>query len=375
MEKDLKTLLEKVVLSEDTKEALIEAWTTKVGEVREEVAAELREEFSSRFEHDKGVVVEAMEKFITDRLAKETAGLIDGQKKLAEERAALTKKGGSISEKFEKFMTAKLVGELKEFASERGIVSEKIAKTEKFIVSKLAEELKEYEDSKAQLISERVAVEVEKNKQIADAKKSFVEKASSLAEKVISEGLKAEFSQLREELAEARKLTFGRKIFESYMAEYAANFFNESEEVKKISSKIGELEGALSEAKKSIEAKDAELSEAKKEVRITKELVERKEVLSDILSPLNKEKRAIMGKLLESVETRKLRDSYNKFLPSVLGVHETGVKQTLTENTSRDEGASHEGKRVVDGNRKALEEKEAAEIVELRNLTRQVKHS
>ena len=198
MEKDLKTLLEKVVLSEETKEALTEAWNIKVSEVREEVSAELREEFSNRFEHDKVVVVEAMEQFVTDRLAKETTSLIEAQKKVAEERVALSKKGASISENFEKFMTTKLVEELKEFTAERGAIAGKLEKAEKFIIRKLAEELKEYEVSKAKLIEERVAVEAEKKQAIEEAKKTFIIKASALSEKVISEGLKAEFTQLRD---------------------------------------------------------------------------------------------------------------------------------------------------------------------------------
>jgi len=374
MEKDLKTLLEKAVLNEETKEALQEAWTTKVQEVREEVSAELREEFSNRFEHDKSVVVEAMEKFIADRLTKETAALIQGQKKLAEERVSLATKGKYISEKFMKFMTGKLVEELKEFGAERKVVAEKLEKAEKFIVRKLAEEIKEYEGDKVKLTEERVALETEKKQAIEEAKKLFISKASALSEKVISEGLKAEFTQLREELVEARKLTFGRQIFEAFVSEYASNFFNESGEVKKISSKIEVLESELAQAKAAIESKEKELLETKKENRITKELVERKEVLADILSPLNKEKRAIMNKLLESVETRKLRESYGKFLPSVLGVHETGEKTTLTESTKKDEASSNEGKRVVDGNRKAIdEEQDSAEIVELRKLVGQTK--
>jgi hypothetical protein len=368
MEKDLKTLLEKVVLSEETKEALSEAWTAKVAEVREEVSAELREEFSNRFEHDKVVVVEAMEKFITDRLVKETADLVTAQKTVAEERVALAKKASVISENFEKFMTGKLVEELREFEGERAAVAGKLEKAEKFVISKLAEELHEYEDSKAKLIEERVAVETEKKQKIEEAKKLFITKASALSEKIISEGLKAEFKQLREELAEARKLTFGRKIFEAVAAEYSVSFFNESEEVKKINAKKGEVEAELKNAKEDAEAKGKELAEAKKTLRITNELVERKEVLADILSPLNKEKRSIMNKLLESVETRNLRGSFAKFLPSVLGVNET-EKRTLTETAKRDEDASNESKREVNGNRKArYEEPEDADIIAINKM-------
>ena len=269
MEKDLKTLLEKVVLSEETKEALTEAWNAKVAQIQEEVSAELREEFSNRFEHDKIVVVEAMEKFITDRLTKETASLIEAQKKVAEESVALANKGKTISEKFEKFMTSKFVEELSEFETERSAVAGKLEKAEKFIIHKLTEELKEYEDSKTKLVEERVAVEVEKKQAIEEAKKVFISKASALSEKIISEGLKAEFAQLREELAEARKTTFGRKLFEAFVSEYSASFFNESVEVKKIGSKIETSKQHSLKLRRHSESKDIELTEAKKQVRIT----------------------------------------------------------------------------------------------------------
>ena len=105
-------------------------------------------------------------------------------------------------------------------------------------------------------------------------------------------------------------------------------------------------------------------------------MVERKEVLADILSPLNKEKRSIMNKLLESVETRKLRESFVKFLPSVLGVNETAAKTTLTENTKKMKRLHMKASAIVDGNRKAIEEEqENAEIVELRQLARLNKRS
>lgn len=365
MENDLKILLEKAVLSEETKEALSTAWAKKVEAVREEVATELRQEFASRFEHDKGVIVEGMDNFLTTSLTKEIEVFAENEKKLAEERVALENKGKMISEKFEKFMEKALSDELKEFKSERKMVAEAINKAEKFVVTKLAEEISEYEESKAKLIEERVAVETEKKAEIAAAKKLFVEKASVLAEKVINETIKTEFTQLRQDLEEARKLTLGRKIFEAFATEFGANFFNESAEVKKISEKVSELNKQLSEAKKSIEDKDIALSESAKQVKVAQELVERNTVMGDILSTLDANKRSVMRKLLESVETSKLRDSYKKFLPTVLNAKNEGRK-SLVENT---EATSHEGRRFEEGNRKAMVTKEQSpELTELSRL-------
>ena len=368
MAKDLKTLLEKAVLSEETKEAISTAWTAKVEQVREETATELRQEFSSRFEHDKNSIVEAMDQFLTDHLGKEIKSLVESQKKVAQERVALTKKGETINEKFEKFMLTALSKELSEFSANRKAFVESINKAEKFIVSHLAEEIKEYEDCKNKLIEERVSVQAEKTKEINEAKKRFIEQASLVAEQVISESIKAEFTELRENLAEARKQTFGRKIFESFAAEFGSNFFSESSEIKKIASKVKALETQLSEAKNQVSAKASELTESQNQVKVAQELLERNTVMSDLLTSLSKDKRAVMRKMLESVDTRKLRENYKKFLPAVLNTFEGNREDLSTKTELVENNTATVAKRVVDGNRKVIVEKE--EIAEIQDLLR-----
>jgi hypothetical protein len=55
-----------------------------------------------------------------------------------------------------------------------------------------------------------------------------------------------------------------------------------------------------------------------KEIRVIKESTERKEILANLLKPLNKEKATVMSELLESVQTVKLQSAYDKYLPAVL---------------------------------------------------------
>ena len=55
-----------------------------------------------------------------------------------------------------------------------------------------------------------------------------------------------------------------------------------------------------------------------KEIKVIKESTERKEILANLLKPLNKEKATIMSDLLESVQTGKLQSAYEKYLPAVL---------------------------------------------------------
>lgn len=94
MEKGLKELLESAVLNEETKTAFLEAWTTKLdevkAEVRESVETEVREEYASRFANDKSELVEAMDRMLTDAVQEQATRTFAAEKALKEERARLT---------------------------------------------------------------------------------------------------------------------------------------------------------------------------------------------------------------------------------------------------------------------------------------------
>ena len=67
----IKPLLESGLINEDIGQQLNEAWESKLNEAREQVRAELREEFAQRYEHDRNVMVEALDKMVTDGLQSE----------------------------------------------------------------------------------------------------------------------------------------------------------------------------------------------------------------------------------------------------------------------------------------------------------------
>ena len=79
-----KQLVESGVMSEETKTELESAFTKKLQENRDQVTAELREEFAKRYAHDKSVMVEAIDKMLGDRLAVEMAELAEDKKALVE---------------------------------------------------------------------------------------------------------------------------------------------------------------------------------------------------------------------------------------------------------------------------------------------------
>ena len=71
MQDAIKPLLDSELLSEEAQQEITEAWETKLNEAREQVRAELREEFAQRYEHDKSVMVEALDRMVTEGLTAE----------------------------------------------------------------------------------------------------------------------------------------------------------------------------------------------------------------------------------------------------------------------------------------------------------------
>lgn len=115
--------------------------------------------------------------------------------------------------------------------------------------------------------------------------------------------IEAEFTELKTDLVEAKKLDFGRRMFESFMGEYEAKFVSEDETHTK-----------LAEAQTQLAAVTAKLNEA----TATKAKMERTIKLEGLLEPLQGHSRSLMETLLASVETKDLEKSYNKFITSVL---------------------------------------------------------
>jgi hypothetical protein len=94
-----------------------------------------------------------------------------------------------------------------------------------------------------------------------------------------------------------------------------------------------------------------------REIRIQKDLMERKAVMAELLAPLGADKRELMKELLESVQTPKLSTAFDKYLPTVMeGEKKKSVKATLTEGTE------------VTGNRESKPEVGLDNILDIRKL-------
>jgi len=67
----LKPLMESGLINEDIGQQINEAWESKLNEAKEQIRAELRDEFANKYEHDRSVMVNALDKMVTESLSEE----------------------------------------------------------------------------------------------------------------------------------------------------------------------------------------------------------------------------------------------------------------------------------------------------------------
>lgn len=346
----IKPLLESGLINEDVSQAINEAWEVKLNEAREQVRAELRDEFAQRYEHDRSVMVEALDKMITDNLSQEIREFQEEKKAINEDRVAARMKLREDAAKFNDFMVTKLAEEIKELRSDRKIQKENQQKLEKFIVHALAREIKEFATDKQAVVEAKVKLVAEGRKQLEALKAKFVSESSKRLSSVVTSHLKGELTQLKEDIKAAQENNFGRKIFEAFAGEFSVTHLNEKAETKKLMQKLAQKEAQLSEAIKQKEETKKLVESKDREVRIIKESVQREKVMGDLLSTLNEEKAKVMRSLLESVQTTKLQASFDKYLPAVLntGASKKADKAMISESVSEVTGDKSAKKQEVE---------------------------
>jgi len=330
----IKPLLDSDLVNEDTRTAIAEQWEAKMVEAKETVRAELREEFAQRYEHDKTVMVEALDKMVTDGLATEISQISEEKKALANDRVKFNKSMTENANKFNNFLVQKLSEELRELRKDRISSKTGFEKLESFVVGALAEEIKEFASDKKDLVETKVRLVSNARAQLDNLKSKFVKESAKKMSSTVSTHLKAEMGQLKEDIKIARENNFGRRIFEAYATEFGATHLNENAEVRKLNAAIVKKDKQLAEAIK-IQDKAKTLIENKNhEIKVIKEANERDATLDELLSPLNDEKRSVMTNLLENVQTSRLKNAFEKYLPAVISETKGTKKATaLTEQT------------------------------------------
>jgi len=330
----IKPLLDSGLINEDVSKELNEAWESKLTEAREIVRAELREEFAQRYEHDKTVMVEALDKMVTEGLAGELASIATEKQALAEDRVKFQHKMKESATKFNSFLVTKLAEEISELRKDRKMHTEGVAKLENFVVHALAKEIQEFAADKRDLVETKVRLVSEARNKLETLKARFVKESANKMSQAVSKHLKAELNQLQEDIKVARENNFGRRIFEAYATEFGATHLNEKAEVRKLHNTIAHKDKKLSEAIKLTMKAKVLVENKERELRMIKESNERDSTMDELLRPLNKEKQEVMRNLLESVQTNHLKNAFEKYLPAVLEDRSVRTAKVITEQVT-----------------------------------------
>jgi hypothetical protein len=253
---------------------------------------------------------------------------------LAEDRVKFQRKMNESATKFNGFLVSKLAEEIGELRKDRKMHTEGLAKLENFMVHALAREIQEFAADKRDVVETKVRLVREARSKLEGLKARFVKESADKMSQAVSRHLKAELTQLQEDIKVARENNFGRRIFEAYASEFGATHLNEKAEVRKLYSALSRKDQQLAEAIKLTQKAKVVVESKERELRMIKESNERDSTMEMLLSPLNKEKRDVMRNLLESVQTSRLKNAFEKYLPAVLEDRSVKASKVITENVS-----------------------------------------
>ena len=318
MLKALAPLLNNGIINESTRDAITEAWEIQLSEAKETVRAELREEFSQRYQHDKRVMVEALDKMVTESLAGELKEFQTDKRALAEDRVKFKRHMKEGSNKFEQFMVGKLSEEIQELRKDRNEYENSIGMLESFVIKALSEEIKEFEKDKRAVVETKVRLIAGAKEKLSELQHAFIARNSVLVKEAVTKRLSTEMTQLKEDIQLARENMFGRRLFEAFASEFAVTHLNENVELAKMANTVKATQAQLAESNRTLRAKATLVESKEREIRVIKEVTERRAIMVDLMKPLAKEKAAVMSELLENVQTAKLQGAYEKYLPAVL---------------------------------------------------------
>lgn len=356
----IKPLIDSGILNEESKAALQEAWNSKLDEAKQQIATEMRAEFAGRYEHDKSVMVEALDKMVTESLTAAISEVAVEKAQLVEDRAKFVAEMQDKAGKFESFLSDNLAKELTEFVQDRETHKAGLARLEKFVVRALAEELTEFTEDKQDLINTKVKLVAEAKEKLDELRKQFIARGSKLVEATVTNTIRSELGQLKEDIKVARENNFGRRLFEAFASEFTATHLNEHAEMRKLRDMMSDMENKLMEAETRAAEKQALAESKNQEIAMIKDGIARDAKLNEMLKPLAGDKRQVMASLLESVATDKLEGAFQKYMPAV-----------MNNSAKNDRKVINESVKEVTGDRAAKAQdstEDKGNIVEIRRL-------
>jgi hypothetical protein len=327
----LKNLFENNVVSEEIKESIEAAWEARIVENRTQVTQQLREEFAQRYEHDRQVMVEAIDRMLGDQLKEEIQQFVEDRNQLAEAKAKYAVKMQRDAQLMKEFVTRQLASEVKELHEDQVQMASKFHTLEKFVVEALAQEIAEFHTDKQDIAETKVRLVREGREALGKMKEQFIQRAAKLVENTVEKTLSKEIGQLKEDIEAARRNDFGRKLFEAYASEYQNSYLNEKSETAKLLKVIDKKDLEVAEAHHAVAQATQILESKEAQVKALMESKQRQEIMNELVAPLANTQKAIMSELLESVQTAKLKTSFEKYLPAVVAGEAPQKKKALVE--------------------------------------------
>ncbi len=385
MDKDIAKILEQTGLPTELVDKVQEAFDAKMVAARSDIEQSVRGEMAARFEHDKNTLVEAMDKMLTDALSSQEKTKAEEINKLSETRVKFEKAISVAKQEYQKkltenlnkaseFVGAKVDAEIMALretksalnSSKKHIVSEskklmeaekvafgkKLKQIDQFVVEQLTRELQGVTEDHKLLIKTRAKLIQENESQLKATKTAFVKEAASKVDAVITESLKAEITQLHEEIERSRENMFGRKMFEAFVAEYMGSYFAEGSEVKKLQSMLESTKQELANAKSKISEAQSKVDAENRKAKLAEQNTVRERKMNKLLNTLSGVNKSTMGGLLETVKTENLEEAFHKYLPIITESRKSEVKPKSAPSTTT----------ITGDERSALKESASTEV-------------
>jgi hypothetical protein len=223
-----------------------------------------------------------------------------------------------------------------QWINERDVLIEAIDfKVEDYLkneIAELREDISAFRNLEAEYASRLVEAKHEMATELQEDLAELIEKLDAFLEI----RLQAEFEELTEDIQEAKKLQFGKKVFESFVQEYRKSFIDEDS-----------TEAELRDVRESYE----QATEGRKQAEKKLAGLERKIRMEKVLKPLSGKQYEIMETILKSVPTEGLEEAYKTFIGRVL-------KESVDKESEKEDEVLAESKSVIEERaKKAVKDK------------------
>ena len=264
-----------------------------------------------------------------DILTEETKNSLEAafQSQLSE---AIERVEGETSERVRAELT-------EQWINERDVLIEAVDTKVSQFLSRELDELKEDISRFRDLEAEYAAKLVESKEQMAVVLQTDIEELVEKLNTFLEMRLAQELDELKEDLQEAKKLQFGRELFEGFVNEYRKSFINEDG----IESELVEARKALAETKVKLDEAVSKIESSARETKMVK-----------LLQPLQGKTRDIMESILTNVPTAQLEEGYKTFIGRVMKESSDDTKKEITKESTAKETKKVLAEDGSEGNKK-----------------------